>query len=138
MFRYQWFTTALDNTATTQFFDPLTQLVTTIVPAIDTLNTGGVGAPTPGNVLDSSRWGRIQLNSGSYGDIDEADIRYGGASLNVPGGSNGSPGVLQFAGAAGGGFVFIPGQGFVFQLDAPFRRIDFRDPAASRMRRSLG
>ena len=51
------------------------------------------------------------LNSGSFGTLDEADIRYGGGSLNVPGGSNSDPGVIQFAGAGGGGFFFDPTTG---------------------------
>lgn len=108
------FTTALDNTASTSFFDPVTQQTTIIVPAIDSLNSGGTLQPTPGNVAAAARWGRIQINSGTMGTIDEADIRYGGGNLNVPGGANGSPGVLQFTGASGS-VIFIPGQGFVQQ-----------------------
>jgi hypothetical protein len=107
------FTTAFDNTATTQFFDPLTQQSTTIVPAIDTLNTKGVGQPTPGNVPDPSRWGRLQLDTGAFGILDEADIRYAGGPLNVPGGTNNDDGAVQLTGAAFLGF--IPGQGFVSQ-----------------------
>ena len=107
------FTTALDNTATTTFFDPLTQQTTVIVPAIDSLNSGGIGQPTAGNVLDASRWGSINLTSGSYGTLDEMEIRYGGGTLNVAGGTS-VTNALSFVGAAGGGFQFVPGQGFVF------------------------
>ena len=103
------FTTALDNIATTSYFDPITQVSTTIVPAIDTLNTNGIGQPSPGNVPDSSRWGTITLQSGSFGIIDEATIRYGGGFLNVPGGTVTDPEVLSFNGAAGGRFQFING-----------------------------
>lgn len=110
------FTSALDNTATTAYYDPITQQSTTIVPPIDSLNTGGAGQPTPGNVPSNSRWGRFQINSGVSGTIDEAEFRYGGGTQNVPGGNNGDPGVLQFTGAAGGSFQFIPGQGFVFSF----------------------
>ena len=38
---YVVFTSALDNAATTFYFDPITQKKRTIVPAIDVLNTGG-------------------------------------------------------------------------------------------------
>ena len=92
------FTSALDNTATTQYIDPITGVATTIVPAIDVLNTGGVGQPTPGNVPDSSRWGYISVTSGSYGIIDEATIRYAGGSLNTPGGTLTDAGALNFVG----------------------------------------
>ena len=111
------FTTALDNTATTSYFDPITQVSTTIVPAIDTLNTNGIGQPTPGNVPDSSRWGSITLQSGSFGIIDEATIRYGGGFLNVPGGTVTDPEVVSFDGAAGGRFQFINGRP-VFTVDS--------------------
>ncbi|MFO0910304.1 MAG: hypothetical protein U0794_18500 [Isosphaeraceae bacterium] len=112
------FTTALDNNATTAYFDPITGQSTTIVPANDTINSGGVGQPSPGNVPASSRWGYVSYTSGAFGTFDEAELRYGGGNLNIPGGTTGDAGVLNFTGAAGGRFVFIPGQGFVFQVDS--------------------
>jgi hypothetical protein len=108
------FTSTFDNAATTSFFDPLTGLSTVIVPSIDSLNTGGTGQPTPGNVADTSRWGRVQLNSGSYGTLDEVTFRYGGGGLNVPGGTDFDPAVLQFTGAAGAGLFSVPGLGDFF------------------------
>lgn len=96
------FTTALDNTSTTSYFDPISQTSTVIVPAIDTLNTNGVGQPSPGNVPGSSRWGYINYTSGAYGTFDEADLRYGGGALNIPGGTATQPGVLNFINAFSG------------------------------------
>jgi len=112
------FTSALDNVATTSYFDPLTQQTTIIVPAIDSLNSGGIGQPSPGGVPTSSRWASVNYQSGSFGTFDEATLRYGGTALNVPGGSlfpgfDVPSGVLNFVGASGGSFSYANGQ-FVF------------------------
>src|SRR5205085_1124758 len=48
-----------------------------------------------------------------FGTFDEAEIRYAGAGLNVPGGTNGDAGALQLSGT--GTIQFIPGLGFVTQ-----------------------
>ena len=109
------FTSTLDNTATTSYFDPLTGQSTQIVAPLDTLNTGTSLQPTPGNVLVNSRWGNISIETGAYGTIDESEMRYGGGQVNAPGGTVSDNGVLNFVGASGGRFIFIPGQGFVFQ-----------------------
>jgi hypothetical protein len=81
------FTSAYDNTATTSYFDPNTGKSTIIVPAIDTLDSGGANQPSPGNVPAAAYWGQIDLGSGSYGTIDEAVVRYGGSFINTAGGS---------------------------------------------------
>ncbi len=81
------FTSLYDNTATTA-----------VVPEVDSANTdptstfGNPGPidpyqPTPGNVPALARWGSITVDSGAIGAIDQSDIRYGGGSLNVPGGT---------------------------------------------------
>ena len=55
------FTSFADDTATTSFFDPITQTSTTIVPAIDSDNNGGANQPTPGNVPALARWGSVSV-----------------------------------------------------------------------------
>ena len=81
------FTSALDNAATTSFFDPVTQTSRTIVPPIDVLNTKGVNQPLPGQAQPFQRWGSLTITSGAEAVIDEADFDYGGDQLNVLGGT---------------------------------------------------
>jgi len=109
------FTTALDNTATTSFFDPLTQLTTVIVPAIDSLSSRGAGQPTPNNVPAASRWGSIGYTSGALGTFDEAEVRYGGATLNIAGGTT-VQNVLSFVGAGRNFFFGRQSEGFGTRL----------------------
>ncbi len=92
------FTSLYDNTATTSYTDPLTGLVTTIVPMVDSANTDPTskyGAPGPidpyqpsdGNVPAAARWGSITVNSGAIAAIDQAIVRFAGGSLNSSGGT---------------------------------------------------
>src|SRR5262249_41624844 len=131
------FTSALDNTATTSYFDPLTQVRTTIVPAIDSLNSGGAKQPTPGNVPTDARWGSITLQSGSFGILDEAQVRHTGPFLPLQPGSVGlladaharhvgrflnvaggtiTQNVVSFVGASAGLFRFLGGLGTRYML----------------------
>ena len=47
----------------------------------------------------AARWGSITIASGAIAVIDQADIRYGGGSLNIPGGTMGSIVLTRFASA---------------------------------------
>ena len=98
------FTSAFDNTATTQYVNPITGATTQIVPAVDSLNSGGVNQPTPGNVPAAARWGGVEIFSGSFGIVNDATFQYGGGNLNLPGGTTTYNGVLNFTGAFGGLF----------------------------------
>ena len=102
------FTSILDDTASTSYFDPVTQITTPIVsPLPSSLAGAGSLQPTPGNVSDAARWGSITVFSPGVAVIDEADIRYGGGTVNTLEGSiqSGPRGrhAIELAGAFGSG-----------------------------------
>lgn len=119
------FTSFADDLATTSYFDPITQVTTTIVPAIDSDNNGSANQPLPGNVPALSRWGSLSIVSGARAVIDESEIRYGGGFVNVPAGSLLSQNVLSFTsfsgffGGTGGTFVSVTNNNFNDNQDAP-------------------
>jgi len=90
------FTSLYDNTATTSYFDPVTQQTTIIVPAIDSGNSGGANQPTPGNVPALARWGSVSYQSGAVGIVNRAEFRYGGGLVNGPEVSVPNQSVLAF------------------------------------------
>ncbi|MDR3634850.1 MAG: Ig-like domain-containing protein [Isosphaeraceae bacterium] len=100
------FTSALDNTATTFYYNPATQQDVTIVPAISVLNTPNSEDPTPTSVSNSQRWGSVTIASGAIALINDATFQYGGGQLNLPGGTT-TRNVLTLNGS-GGRTVFTP------------------------------
>jgi hypothetical protein len=90
------FTSFFDDTASTAFIDPNTGASETIVEAIDSDNGGTVNLPTPGNVPALARWGSVGIVSGARAVIDEVEFRYGGGSVNLPGGTIPQRDVLAF------------------------------------------
>ena len=122
------FTSLADDAATTFYFDPVTQIRTTIVPPIDSDNNGPVNQPQPGNVPDLARWGSVSIVPGARAVIDESEFRYGGGFVNVPAGTLASQNVLSFVPAGGAATVFFATPGtyasvtnndFFDNLDAP-------------------
>lgn len=99
--------TSLSDTAATTFFvdpnvvDPVTQQPQrrTIVPSISSDN-GALPQPTPGNIDPLVRWGNVSILSGTVAVIDEAEFRYGGGLVNLPGSSLPSQPVLNLIGGA--------------------------------------
>ena len=102
------FTSFYDSNATTAFTDPVSGVVTTIVPANDTANLTAGGTrpqppgfvPTPGNVPDIARWGSIGIRSGVQVVMNAATLQFGGGTINTPGGSIAQRDVLHFQDAA--------------------------------------
>ena len=93
------FTSFFDDKATTAFFDPITQVTTTITPMIDSDNGGPIYQPTGGLVDPLARWGDIAIAAGTILVMDETELRYGGGTVNTATGTAGAPSVLTFRGA---------------------------------------
>jgi hypothetical protein len=114
------FTSLNDDTASTSYFDPITQITTTVVAPLPAV-PGGSGAlqPTPGHVPDPARWGGFLLRSSTIDVINSADFRYGGGVINTPGGS-GTQHVLEINPEDGiGSHVMITNNVFNDNLDVP-------------------
>ena len=120
------FTSLFDDAATTAFLDPITGISTTIVPTVDTDNSGPTNLPTPGNVPALARWGGISITSGAKLFVDEAHFQYGGGSVNDPKGTIAQRDVLAFEGA-GGSRVFGGGTIGAFGTQAYVTNNDFTD-----------
>ncbi len=125
-------TSLYDDTATTQYVDPNTGAVTTIVPAINSANSDStVNQPTPTNVPELARWGSISVQSGAKIVMDETNVRYGGGTVNEGSGTIPQRDVLTFAGAGGiqlfgqtfgqalGTTAYITNNNFNYNLQAP-------------------
>ncbi len=115
------FTSLYDNTSTTSFTDPITGLVTTIVPAIDSANTGPNNPlqPVAGNVPALARWGSITIDSGAIGVIDSATIEFGGGAFNTPGGTITRNALSLLGGAASASFTIDPVTGLTSVTSTP-------------------
>jgi len=78
------FTSLNDDTASTSFFDPISQTTTTIVQPLPAVPGGSGGLqPTPGKVPDLARWGGVSIAAGSVGVINSTILRYGGGAVNT-------------------------------------------------------
>ncbi len=114
------FTSFFDDTASTSYFDPLTQQTTVLVQPLPA-GSGGSGPlqPTPGNVPDLARWGGVIIdNSGTIAVINSTIFRYGGGTVNTSGGT-GTAHVLEVGGGALGARVSITNNTFNDNADAP-------------------
>jgi hypothetical protein len=100
------FTSLFDDSATTSYTDPLTQVTTTIVPASDTNNDGSGTQPVTGNVPFNRRWGGIEVGAGARAVIDQADFRFGGGSNAGPETSTPSQSVLAMTTPTGSSLTF--------------------------------
>ena len=94
------FTSFFDDTASTSYTNPNTQVTTQIVAPLPVSGTGTNNPyqPTPGNVPTQARWGGIQIDSPAVAVINNATFQYGGGKVNTPTGTEGRH-VLEFAGA---------------------------------------
>ena len=99
------FTSFFDDAAATYYTDPITGVKTQIIAPLDSDNGGAALQPTPGNVDPLARWGSISVTAGARVLIDEADLRYGGGSVNNASGTIAQRDVLFFQ-PAGGKSVF--------------------------------
>jgi hypothetical protein len=94
-------TSFFDDNATTQYVDPITGVATQIVAPLDSDNGGPVNLPTPGNVPALARWGSIAVIAGARVVINDADIRYGGGTVNESNGTIAQRDVLHLDPAPG-------------------------------------
>ncbi|WP_169980340.1 S8 family serine peptidase [Tautonia rosea] len=113
------FTTLFDDAAETFFFDPTTGVRRTIVPANATDGNSNNPQPSPGNISPSLRWGSISVTPGARAVIDEAEFRYGGGRIVVPGGGLGNRQVLNLSGFGAGAFVSVTNNDFFDNFDVP-------------------
>ena len=113
------FTSLNDDSATTSYFDPITQVTTQIVAALPSL-PGGSGAlqPTPTLVPDEARWGGVTIDSGAVGVINSTNLRYGGGLINTAGGSA-TQHVLELGGGGQGSRSSITNNLFTNDSDVP-------------------
>ena len=114
------FTSIFDDNATTFFVDPTTGARTTIVAPLDSDN-GTTLLPTPGNVPDLARWGSFGISSGGRAVIDEAEFRFGGASVNLASGTIGQRDVVAFLGdrSTQGTRAVVTNNNFFDNVEAP-------------------
>jgi len=83
------FTSLNDDTATTSFFDPISQTTTTLVQPLPAVPGGSGGLqPTPGIVADLARWGGVSIVAGAVGVINSTILRYGGGQRNIATGTD--------------------------------------------------
>ncbi|MEW4567156.1 S8 family serine peptidase [Tautonia sp. JC769] len=113
------FTTLFDDAAETFFFDPTTGVRRTIVPANATDGNSNNPQPSPGNITSALRWGSISVTPGARAVIDEAEFRYGGGRIIVPGGGLGNRQVLNLSGGGAGAFVSVTNNDFYDNFDTP-------------------
>ncbi len=108
-------TSFFDDTASTSYTDPTTQVTTVIVAPLPATGNGlnDPFQPTKSNVPTQARWGGVQIDSPAVAVINNATFQYGGGTVNTPTGTTGRH-ALEFAGAQaiGGGIFGNPtGQG---------------------------
>ena len=87
------FTSYFDDTAATGYTNPNTGVVMIVTPALAVPPQGsGTAQPTPTSVPDTSRWSGLTIDSGAVGVVNSAVFRYGGGSINIPGGTDNGQG----------------------------------------------
>ncbi len=114
------FTSLNDDTATSTFFDPISQTTTTVVAPLAAV-PGGSGSlqPTPGNVNTLARWGGVELASGSVGVINSAIFRYAGGAVNTATGTGSLNALTIDGGRFTGANLSLTNSLFDDNLDVP-------------------
>ncbi|WP_435005816.1 Ig-like domain-containing protein [Tundrisphaera lichenicola] len=108
-----------DDAATTFFFDPISQIRTTIVQPLPAVPGGsGILQPKPGAVPDAARWGGVTVASGAVAVINSTNLRYGGGSVNS-GSGTGTQHVLELLNGNSGAKISVTNNVFSDNADAP-------------------